>query len=125
MNIHNGAEAPETPTERSRHASQSSDESTVCGSIYEKDIESQQIKPVERTFSQRFGMSSPISANLDDIDEEDLADSNDEKTPDANAALDYQRSALQKCIPGPRDGDTDTPTQLTTIQTATPDLQPS
>jgi hypothetical protein len=94
MNIHNGAEAPQTPTESGRHASQSSDDSTVCGSIYEKDIESQQIKPVERTFSQRFGMQSPISANLDDIDEEDLADSDDEKTPDANAALDYQRSAF-------------------------------
>jgi len=91
MSIHNGAEAPQTPTENGRHASHSSDDSTVCGSIYEKDLESQQIKPVERSLSSRFGMSSPISANLDDIDEEDLADSDDEDTADANEALDYQK----------------------------------
>lgn len=95
MSCHDGAEAPQTPTQNGRHASQSSDDSTVCGSIFEKDLEAQQIKPVERSFSQRFGMSSPISANLDDIDEEDLADSEDEHTPDATAALDFQRSALE------------------------------
>jgi hypothetical protein len=107
MNIHNGAEAPRTPGEDARHTPYSSDNSTVCGSIYEKDLESQQIKPVERSMSSRFGISSPVSANLDDIDEEDLADSDEEDTADANAALDYQRSASRYSAYSPLSDNTD------------------
>jgi len=54
-----------------------------------RDLESQSIKPVERSFSQIFGMSSPVvSANLDDIDE---GDSEEEQAVDVNAPT-YQRS---------------------------------
>jgi hypothetical protein len=88
-----GAEVPQTPNGTGRHASYTSDDSTVCGSDVEKrDLESNSVRHIDRSFSHYLGLSSPVSANLDDI-EEDLADSDDEETPDVSA-LDYQRSAL-------------------------------
>ncbi|KAF2685664.1 hypothetical protein K458DRAFT_416885 [Lentithecium fluviatile CBS 122367] len=90
MESPNGAETPQTPPSNGRHTSYSSDVSTVCGSDIEKrDLESQSIKPVDRSLSHYLGLSSPVSANLDDI-EEDLAESEDGETADVNA-LDYQR----------------------------------
>lgn len=92
MDSTNGAEEPQTPTGKGRHTSYSSDVSTICGSDNEKrDLESQSIKPIDRSLSHYLGFSSPVSANLDDI-EEDLAESEDGETADVNA-LDYQRSA--------------------------------
>jgi len=121
MESPHGAEAPQTPPGNGRHTSYSSDNSTVCGSELEKDLESQTVKPMQRSFSQLFALSSPVSANLDDIDEEDLADSEDEETADVNA-LDYQRSALMNQI---RSLSTDATPQSTTTPTATPASQPS
>src|SRR4051794_1652826 len=88
-----GAETPQTPPIRNeRHTSYSSDGSTVCGSDMEKrDLEGNCIKPIDRSLSHYLGLSSPVSANLDDI-EEDLAESEDDEPADVNA-LDYQRSA--------------------------------
>lgn len=91
MDSANGAETPQTPTSNGRHTPSSSDVSTVCGSDIEKrDIESQSIKPIDRSLSHYLGFSSPVSANLDDI-EEDLAESEDGEMADVNA-LDYQKS---------------------------------
>jgi len=53
------------------------------------DLESQSIRPTERSFSHYLGFPSPVSANLEDI-EEDLAESDDGETADVNAS-DYQR----------------------------------
>ena len=90
MDTFTGSQSPQTPPNHGRQTSYSSDGSTVCGSDIEKrDLESQSIKPIERSFSQIFGMSSPVvSANLDDIEE---GDSEDEETADVNAST-YQRS---------------------------------
>lgn len=97
MDSPNAANAPQTLTGHGRHTSYSSDESTVCGSDIEKrDLESQTIKPMERSLSQFLGFASPVSANLDDI-EEDLAESDDEDAADVNA-LDYQRSESTDCL---------------------------
>jgi hypothetical protein len=88
---HKGAESPPTPKGNVRHASCASDDSTVCGSEFEKrDLESNSIKQIDRSLSHYLGLASPISANLEDI-EEDLADSDDEEAADVNA-LDYHRS---------------------------------
>jgi hypothetical protein len=88
-----GTEAPQTPNGGNvRHASCTSDDSTVCGSDSEKrDLESNSIKHIDRSLSHYLGLASPVSANLEDI-EEDLADSDDEETADVSA-LDYHRSA--------------------------------
>lgn len=92
MDAANRAETPQTPPGKGRHTSYSSDASTVYGSDIEKrDLESQSIRSTDRSLSHYLGFSSPVSANLDDI-EEDLAESEDEETADVNA-LDYQRSA--------------------------------
>lgn len=85
------AEAPKSLVENGRHTSYSSDNSTVCGNDFEKDLESQQIKPTERSLSNLFGLAQPVSDNLDDIDEEDLAESEVGEKVDVNA-MDYQRS---------------------------------
>ncbi|KAF2821076.1 hypothetical protein CC86DRAFT_411384 [Ophiobolus disseminans] len=91
MDSPNGAEVPKSLMENGRHTSYSSNNSTVCGNDFEKDIESQQIKPAERSLSNLFGLSSPVvSANLEDIDEEDLADSEMGEKVDVSA-MDYQR----------------------------------
>lgn len=84
--------APQTPPSSGRHTSYSSDTSTIYGSDEKRDLESATIKPVERSLSHYLGLSSPVSANLDDI-EEDLAESDDGETADVNAS-DYQRSML-------------------------------
>jgi hypothetical protein len=77
------AEPPQTPP--------SSDASTICdGDLEKRDLESGTIKPIDRSFSHYLGLASPISANLEDI-EEDLAESEDEEGPHVNAS-DYQRS---------------------------------
>jgi hypothetical protein len=84
------AEPPQTPPSSERHRSYSSDASTICGGDLEKrDLESGTIKPIDRSFSHYLGLASPISANLEDI-EEDLAESEDEEGPHVNAS-DYQR----------------------------------
>jgi hypothetical protein len=101
-----GAEAPQIPNGNTRHASYTSDDSTICGSDIEKrDLESNSIRHIDRSLSHYLGLSSPVSANLDDI-EEDLADSDDEETPDVSA-LDYQRSTF-KAISDHTAMDTDT-----------------
>jgi hypothetical protein len=84
------ATASQTPPNSGRHTSYSSDTSTIYGSDEKRDLESGTIKPVERSLSHYLGLSSPVSANLDDI-EEDLAESDDGETADVNAS-DYQRS---------------------------------
>lgn len=61
---------------KGRHASSASDASTICASEYEKrDLESQQaVRTPDRSFSNFLGLASPVlSDSLDDIDEEDLA----------------------------------------------------
>lgn len=87
------AGAPQTPPGRARHSSYSSDNSTIYGSDIEKDLESQTIKPPQRSLSNLWRPTSPpIISTLDEIDEEDLVDSEDEDTADVSA-MDYQRSA--------------------------------
>lgn len=90
MDTSNGAETPQpaSPTSPGRD----SDGSTVCGSEYEKkDLESQSVRPVDRSLSHYLGFSSPVNDNLDDIAEEDLADSECGETADVEK-LDYQQS---------------------------------
>jgi hypothetical protein len=91
MNPPNGAEAPQTPPDNGRHTSYGSDTSTVYGNDLEKrDVESQSVKHIDRSVSHYLGLSSPVSANLAEIDE-DLAESEADDAADVNA-LDYQRS---------------------------------
>lgn len=67
-----------------------SDGSTLYGSeIGQKDIESQITKPISRTWSDYIGFPSPVSANLEDI-EEDLAESEDANAADEKT-IDHQR----------------------------------
>lgn len=91
MDSPNGDETPQTASPgNGRRTSYLSDNSTVCGSDIEKvDLESQSIRPIERSFSHYLGFPSPVSANLDDIEEE-LAESDDGETADVNAS-DFQR----------------------------------
>lgn len=95
MDSPNGAQTPQTPPAEGRHTSYSSDGSTVCGTDYEKgDLESNSIRPIDRSISHYLGAALPISANLCDI-EEDLAESEDGELADVNA-IDYQKSGLTK-----------------------------
>ncbi|PVI02227.1 hypothetical protein DM02DRAFT_310545 [Periconia macrospinosa] len=85
MDASNGAETPQ-PASPGRD----SDGSTVCGSEYEKrDLESQSVKPIDRSMSYYLGLASPVSDNLDDIAEEDLEDSDCGETAEGEKP-DYQ-----------------------------------
>ena len=84
-------EKPQSPSTTRRDTLCSSDGSTICGSEAEnKDLESQSIKPISRSWSSYIGLSSPVSANLDDI-EEDIVESDGEEVADVSAS-DLQRS---------------------------------
>ena len=89
--------APHIPVNEGRHPSYGSDNSTVCGNDFEKDIESQQMKTKERSFSTIFGMGSPVGSNLADIDDDELAEpEEEEKTADVSA-IDRERSTSMEC----------------------------
>ena len=99
MNTSNGAQTPQTPpgSGHGRHTSCSSDASTVYGSdIEKKDLESQTVRTPDRSLSRILGLSTPTSANLDNVEEEDdieLAESEDEDAADVTAA-DYEKSVF-------------------------------
>ncbi|ORY17224.1 hypothetical protein BCR34DRAFT_555651 [Clohesyomyces aquaticus] len=77
MEPHDGAQTPPTPPANGQHTSYSSDNSTVRRTNIEiRDLESQSPKTVDRNFRRFLGLSLPVPANLDDI-EDDLAESED------------------------------------------------
>ncbi|CAI6331467.1 unnamed protein product [Periconia digitata] len=93
MESSNGAKTPQQPASpvRDQYTSYSSDDaSTVCASEFDKkDLESQSAKPQDRSISHYLGLSSPISDDLDDIEEEEFADSDNNQVADVKSP-DYQ-----------------------------------
>jgi len=85
---------PSPPSSRTPDGPQrswsSDSSSTVYGSDAEKkDLESQSIRTIDRSFSHYLGVPTPVTANLDDIDEE-FPESENGDVPTA-AKPSYQR----------------------------------
>jgi hypothetical protein len=88
----NGAAGTQTPNRDGHHVSSTSEIQPISRSeLEDRDLESQLTRHADRSFSHYFGLSAPVSAKLEDI-EEDLAESEDEETAGSSAST-YHRSA--------------------------------